>query len=331
MTITTTITTEAETKKPQWQRDLERDGFCVVPGVVDSASCRAFEESAWAWLEEFGYGFNFSDRSTWRSECLPSSAFGGLYYQHSVQHEAFVWAIRTCVPLLFIPNNRHPGIRRVFEQLWGTSDLIASFDGINVSFPLGPGRQEDVEPTKPWPHIDSDPRAPFSLYQGIANLAPNGPDDGGLCVLRGSHLLHPEYPGGYAGPETDARLFTEEEFAWYQSKCEMVKVCAGAGDLILWDSRTVHWNCSPTGEQPRLATYVCFCPRSMANEEAMERRLKLWEERMGSTHAPHKGLMAREQEEPPKRPDGSEGAWRRRPKTDVQETPEVLALVGLRP
>lgn len=97
MAITTIITPTADMKNPQWQRDLERDGFCVVPGVVDPAACRAFEDVAWAWLQGFGYGFNFSDRSTWRAECLPSSAFGGLYYQHSVQHEAFVWAIRTCV------------------------------------------------------------------------------------------------------------------------------------------------------------------------------------------------------------------------------------------
>lgn len=85
----------------------------------------------------------------------------------------------------------NPAVLAVFAQLWGTTDLIASSDGINVSLPLGPDGQEDVQPTPPWPHIDADPRAPLSLYQGVANLAPNGPADGGLCVLRGSHLLHP--------------------------------------------------------------------------------------------------------------------------------------------
>ena len=50
MTFTDTITTTAgEAKKPQWQWDLERDGFCVVPGVIDAAACRNFEQSAWAW------------------------------------------------------------------------------------------------------------------------------------------------------------------------------------------------------------------------------------------------------------------------------------------
>lgn len=111
-TMTITSTTGIETKKPQWQHDLERDGYCVVPGVVDAAACRAFEESAWAWLSGFGLGFNVNDKSTWTAAHLPSSAFGGLYYQHSVQHESFVWAIRTCVVLLLhcLPQtSRHPG------------------------------------------------------------------------------------------------------------------------------------------------------------------------------------------------------------------------------
>ena len=43
--------------------------------------------------------------------------------------------------------------------------------------------------------MDQDPRnaARFELCQGIANLAPNGSDDGGLVVLKGSHRLHDAY------------------------------------------------------------------------------------------------------------------------------------------
>jgi hypothetical protein len=89
-----------------------------------------------------------------------------------------------------------PGIIRVFEQIWGTDDLIASFDGMNVSLPINPktGRS-DIEKTTPWPHIDQDPRTcdHLELYQGIANLSPNGPDDGGLVVLAGSHKLHQQF------------------------------------------------------------------------------------------------------------------------------------------
>lgn len=41
-----------------------------------------------------------------------------------------------------------PGIIKVFEQVWGTDDLIVSFDGINVTLPINAetGRT-DIEPT----------------------------------------------------------------------------------------------------------------------------------------------------------------------------------------
>lgn len=39
---------------------------------------------------------------------------------------------------------------------------------------------------------------------------------------------------------------------WFLDRgCEAVKVCADPGDLILWDSRTIHYNCLPESEAVR--------------------------------------------------------------------------------
>lgn len=47
---------------------------------------------------------------------------------------------------------RQPKIIETFSRLWGTDDIIASFDGINISQPINKetGRT-DVEPTDAWP------------------------------------------------------------------------------------------------------------------------------------------------------------------------------------
>lgn len=145
--------------------------------------------------------------------------------------------------------------------------------------------------------MDQNPRKcdRFELYQGIANLAPNGPDDGGLVVLRGSHLLHKEHfaaIGGFraaqdSGEKENAYQFTADDAAWYKGRgCEEVKVCAEEGDLIVWDSRLIHWNSSPVGEQIRFITYVCYCPRSFMVEEDLARKLELFRARKGTTHWP---------------------------------------------
>lgn len=145
--------------------------------------------------------------------------------------------------------------------------------------------------------MDQNPRRHdrFELYQGIANLAPNGPQDGGLCVLKGSHLLHEEHfaaTGGFnpeqdSGERENGYKFKPHEADWFRAHgCEETKVCAGEGDLILWDSRTVHWNASPVGGQVRFATYVCYCPRALMGEEALARKLEIFKARKSTTHFP---------------------------------------------
>jgi hypothetical protein len=43
---------------------------------------------------------------------------------YGVCHENFVWQVR-----------QEPGVYGAFEKVYGTEDLIVSFDAINVSFP----------------------------------------------------------------------------------------------------------------------------------------------------------------------------------------------------
>lgn len=89
------------------------------------------------------------------------------------------------------------------------------------------------------PDIDQSARTAGSheLYQGLANLAPNGEDDGGLCVISGSHRLHDEFFAAHGirkrGDHGASYNFNSAEAEWYRKQgCEVVKVCAGAGDFI---------------------------------------------------------------------------------------------------
>ena len=46
-----------------------------------------------------------------------------------------------------------PGVLNVFEKLWGTRELITSFDGFNCSMP----NRKDIQ-WSPWPHCDQNKR-----------------------------------------------------------------------------------------------------------------------------------------------------------------------------
>jgi hypothetical protein len=117
----------------------------------------------------------------------------GMYDAYGIQHEQFVWDIRT-----------EPGVVDAFATLWGTEKLVSSFDGVTVMLPQNPKPKElvGVVATSPrhllirqfWPHIDQSPhRVGFFVAQGLVNLNDNGPDDGGLLVMRGSSNLMTQF------------------------------------------------------------------------------------------------------------------------------------------
>lgn len=120
--------------------------------------------------------------------------------------------------------------------------------------------------------------------QGLVNLLPNGPNDGGLIVAKGGHLLSEEFHKEFA---EETRIwqwtnewygFTEAGVDWLKSKgLEWVKVEAGPGDLIVWDSRTPHYNCSPTGDRARMAVYTCYMPVASATQQELQFKKQAFE------------------------------------------------------
>lgn len=66
---------------------------------------------------------------------------GGLYNLYGVSQEQFCWDIR-----------QSPKVIESFSTIWGTDELLVSFDGANVSVPLG--LSDDDPRAKAWPHVD---------------------------------------------------------------------------------------------------------------------------------------------------------------------------------
>lgn len=74
---------------------------------------------------------------------------------------------------------------------------------------------------------------------------PNGPEDGGLIVCKGAHLLSEEFHKEFIDePKIWAWTkewygFSEAGLKWLADRgCKWEKVCMEPGDLVVWDSRT---------------------------------------------------------------------------------------------
>jgi hypothetical protein len=149
-------------------------------------------------------GYDRNDRSTWNSKHLPEINNKGMCLDYAVTHEDFVWEIRS-----------EPGVLDVFEKVLNTQDLIVSFDAVN----FGLAGRTDLPANKPWPHQDQDPtKNGFRCLQGLVNLLPNGPDDGGLIVCSGAHLLSERF---------------HKEMAWYvhHRSYKVLRRCTDEGNV----------------------------------------------------------------------------------------------------
>lgn len=72
--------------------------------------------------------------------------------------------------------------------------------------------------------------------------------------------------------------FNDRGMKWLEDHgCTWEKVCAEPGDLILWDSRTPHYNLSPTGAVPRFCVYTCFLPVSEVSQGDLKRKKEAYE------------------------------------------------------
>ncbi|KAK6429790.1 hypothetical protein LTR95_014062 [Oleoguttula sp. CCFEE 5521] len=279
-----------------WRDDFVRDGYAVIKGAVPRERADKYADGMYSWLEGFNLGFDRNDLSTVHKDKLPTINEKGMCLQYAVTHEDFAWVIRG-----------EPGVIDVFEKAYDTEDLIVSFDAVNFGFP---GRT-DIAKNVPWPHQDQDPTKPgFRCLQGLGetninihsvhsltsqvNLLPNGPKDGGLIVCKGGHLLSEEF---HEAMKDEPRIpawtnewfgFTDNGMEWLEEKgLEWIKVCAEPGDLLLWDSRTPHYNLSSETHQPRFCVYTCYMPVTDASQADLIKKKSAFERNVGTTHWPN--------------------------------------------
>jgi hypothetical protein len=209
------------------------------------------------------------------------------FHSYGVAHEKFMWDARM-----------EPGVIGAFATLWETDELLASFDSLNVTLP----NRKDIPRKGAWEHIDQSPlRRGLHCVQGIINLSPSGPEDGGLMVYPGSHALNDEFFDTKTDKSTwdplDRYLFDQDQLAWFKARgVKPHKVCAEVGDLILWDSRTIHYGAEPTenSNQIRTVIYAAYTPARLASPDQIELKKQVFNSFGGTTHWPHDNIVPRE-------------------------------------
>lgn len=259
----------------------------MVKGAIPFERAVCYQEQAYGWLKSFDTALDFDDPSTWTKDNLPVQSKINTFHSYGVAHEKFMWEARM-----------EPGVIDAFATLWGTEELLVSFDSLNITLP----NRKDIPRKGAWEHIDQSPlRRGLHCVQGILNLSPSGPEDGGLVVYPGSHALNDEFFDTQTDKSTwdplDRYMFNEKQLAWFNDRgIQPHKVCADVGDLILWDSRVIHYGSEPTDKSTQIRTviYAAYTPARLASIDQLALKKLVFEKYGGTTHWPHDNIIARE-------------------------------------
>jgi hypothetical protein len=228
----------------------------------------------WDYLEELETGIDRADIDTWGDDRWPTTVHGGILPSYGIGHSAAQWFIRDV-----------PNVKQCFAQVWdGDEDLLVSFDGVTIWRPWTYEESWKTNAGNSWLHIDQHPigRPGKHCVQGLVNLLPTSQETGGNVVIPGSHRLFEKIPEQYAErldrihPSIDHFRFPNDDENLVQNQPVMCHM--EAGDLLLWDSRTIHCS-APSLTKPsrddellRAASLICMMPRSKSNPAVIEQR-----------------------------------------------------------
>lgn len=267
--------------------DLRQNGYCVVGNVLSCNECEEIKTAAWEWLSSLGSGINKDDPKTWGNKNWATSTHG-LIQHYGIGQAAFCWKVRM-----------NHNVRKVFSNIWGTSDLVTSFDGVCIKRPPELTKCHfESKNDKSWLHCDQSKstvkKVPSvngwqSIQSGV-NLEDSTVNDGCFRVMPGSHLLHASSP--WEGTTKDWYKLSEPEISWYKSQgCVDMKISCPKGGMVLWDSRAIHASTNPVKgrENPgrfRYTVFVCMNPRRHVDNKVSKRRRDAFESGRTTSHWP---------------------------------------------
>lgn len=226
---------------------LNEEGYAVVPTGIDPEQLQAWK-----------------DKASEENEHLPHMA-----------HSDTMWSIRT-----------HRNIMAIFERIWGTDELIVSYDGMNI-------KRSTDEPFVLDFHVDQDTTEStlHGAIQGVLALTPSNAETGGTVIVPQSHKhfdVVASKVDSFKGTNHWQFVATHGDHPVFALSKREVQPSLQVGDMLLFDSRTVHAVRAPTrGGLERMVAYVCMGPRSFATAGTLRKRHTAFEHGISTTHWPH--------------------------------------------
>lgn len=182
-------------------------------------------------------------------------------------HSSFMWHLR-----------RRKEIGDVFRILWKRKKMCVSFGGCGTS-----SRHFELPL-----HTDQcrQRRRGLQSIQGLLSLAEMNEETGGTLVVPGSHKIFEDACAARNDPHQKWEYMEWSEDHLKKYEFQKVRPHLHAGDMLLWDSRTIHAVVKgmPGGWMTRTVCYLSMLPRSHISESTIRRRRRAYTKGQQTTH-----------------------------------------------
>eukprot|EP01090_Pellita_catalonica_P001962 TRINITY_DN11658_c0_g1_i1.p1 TRINITY_DN11658_c0_g1~~TRINITY_DN11658_c0_g1_i1.p1 ORF type:complete len:342 (+),score=40.34 TRINITY_DN11658_c0_g1_i1:31-1056(+) len=279
---------------------LDENGYVVIKDVCTEDEIKTARGKAWDYIEGLGEGLiKRDDVKSWGSSRWPDPYGKGIVAGDGVGQSEFLWYCRGI-----------PKVKKIFQTIWNEEEVVTSFDGfcIHRPFEYNPKWKTKVGS---WYHLDQNGiHKPNKLcIQGFLNLYDSDLEDGGLVVVPQSPKIfkkiflarpHLRQRGDFIMLAHDRQLWENEA---KKANLGAIKVCAKAGDFVLWDSRTIHCNSPALSERPiptdgsilpprRLVAYICMTPKKRLTPSIQSARIQAYKQGNTTSHWPEECTTA---------------------------------------
>lgn len=164
----TTPSSRFEVDGPKMLGHLKEHGYMVILSIANASQIREATDKLWAFLDSaMGWCRDDSDTRTSAGFAKAGMPATGIIHRSGVGRSDLQWFIR-CLPFV---QEAFQNVSRELHESSSTSDLLTSFDGINVFRPWqkNPARETDNS----WTHVDQGfSQKGFRCVQGFVSLSP---------------------------------------------------------------------------------------------------------------------------------------------------------------
>ena len=259
----------------QMMHGLEIDGVAIVQGVLNTQECTNLRNGFDRHFNELTRGKFDAKKPETHTELFKLHPKNGMLFQHYMCRMQEIWDLRT--------NDK---IADIFAEIYNVpvGDLTCSVDGASYAADYkdrGKHRNNSL-------HCDQSFLNNGRIcVQSWVTAHDVGPHDGTLQYMEGSHRYHKDFRIHF-GLDKDPAKYKPDWFKlephhvqWYiEQGCPIKTVTCNAGDMVLWDSRTIHAGRAPLRNRDtkgvwRCVVYVSMMKRSLLSPKDAEKRRRL--------------------------------------------------------